>query len=116
MLPMINNYMDNLKFEVVSFNQSNNSEIIDILQDIIIYEVPTEYIQLIRIKYDNGKIMVLEGEEISSPLPIGRSISEKNVMEAFEGVDTIRIYIDTDLIELDIGRKTNDLLNDITPF
>jgi len=82
-----------------------------LIKEIDAKEIPTKYIDYIRIQYNDGNIVELTGEEISHPMPVNKEATWEHMEESFKKMKDVRIFINLTLLEEDVNQLIEDLLD-----
>lgn len=81
-----------------------------IVKEIDAKEIPAKYIEQILVQYYDGNIVELSGNEITHPIPLNRSASWETMENSFKKMKDVKVFINTDKLEIDINEKVEELL------
>ena len=71
--------------------------------------IPARYVEFLIVTYLDGSTVSLTGSELISPIPIHRDKPWSEMGSIFKKIKSIKLYIDTRTLELDVNRKIEDL-------
>ena len=81
-----------------------------IVKEIDAKEIPAKYIEQILVQYFDGNVVELSGSEIAHPIPLNRNASWENMESSFKKMKDVKVFINTDKLEVDINEKVEQLL------
>lgn len=81
-----------------------------IVKEIDAKEIPAEYIEQILVQYYDGNVVELSGDEIRHPIPLNRNASWEKMEDSFKKMRDVRVFINTDKLEMDINVLVEKLL------
>ncbi len=81
-----------------------------IVKEIDAQEVPSKYVQQILVQYYDGNIVELKGSELTYPIPMNKNASWEKMEESFKKMKDIKVFIDTDALEIDINELVEQYL------
>lgn len=81
-----------------------------IVKEIDAKEIPACFIESIIVQYYDGNVVELSGSELTHPIPMNRNIRQDIMEESFKKMRDVKIFINTDKLELSINEKVEDIL------
>ena len=98
------------KKTTTSFNVDNSTDRITkpsvfdrIVKEIDANEIPSKYIDQIRVQYHDGNVVELKGKELTHPIPVNTDASWEIMENEFKKMKEVKIFISTDQLETDIN-------------
>jgi hypothetical protein len=87
------------------------SPIADLIREIDITQVPFEFISHMEVKYNNGSVVRVDGDDITDPIIIlhSRPNNNKRFDTLFKNISNIKIYLDFRELEIDMDGYINDI-------
>jgi len=81
-----------------------------IVKEIDAREIPTRYVEQIVVQYYDGNVIELKGAELTHPIPVNRSATWETMEGSFKKMKDVRIFINTEKLEIDINAMVEDYL------
>ena len=108
--------MSNKKFTSFELSQALNDlsaeSVFDrLVKEVEAKEIPAKYIEYLTVFYKDGTSVELSGTELSNPIPVNKNASWEDMETAYNKVKTVRVFVDTKKLEIDITAQIDDLLN-----
>jgi hypothetical protein len=97
--------IDNTKSEY-----SKSSVFDRIIKEVDTNEIPTKYVDYIRIQYNDGNVVELAGKELSHPMPVNKNASMASMEEAFSKMKEVKIFVNIPQLESDVNFHLERLL------
>jgi hypothetical protein len=89
---------------------SNPSAFARIVKEIDVNEIPPKYIERVMVQYNNGKVVDLNGTELTKPIPITDGDSLEDMGDLFKKLRDIRVFVDMDKLEKDVDMQVERYL------
>jgi len=93
----------------LAIHGSNLLDYIDILRKLDSSRVPAKYVEKIIVTLKDESVVELSGEEFSEPLPVEGFIQWNKIKDMFDGVASMKMHLNLDLIEIELERKLEDI-------
>lgn len=101
-----------IKFELIPISSSDYTKELDqLLAEIIITEIPFNYIEKLRIEYISGKVSEIYKDDIKKHLPIPKSTQRR--ISNHSKISKIFIYLDNEKLNYDIEFEAIEIINKI---
>ena len=84
----------------------------DILKDVVMEEVPIEYITHIQLKLNNGNIIEFSQEELVGMKNANEVLKASGMEHLRDSVQDIEVFIDSSKIKSRVVKYVKNLLND----
>ena len=76
----------------------------------VFQSIPANFIKSISVKLANGSQVVLKGEELINPLPVANDFSWDKLVERFESIEDIQVFIDMPAIRENVVMNVKKIL------
>jgi len=80
------------------------------MEEITPVSIPSNFIKSISVKLANGSQVVLKGEELLNPLPVANDFSWDKLVERFESIEDIQVFIDMPAIRENVVMNVKKIL------
>jgi hypothetical protein len=81
-----------------------------VMEEITPVSIPSNFIKSISVKLANGSQVVLKGEELLNPLPVANDFSWDKLVERFESIEDIQVFIDMPAIRENVVMNVKKIL------
>ena len=81
-----------------------------VMEEITTVSIPSNFIKSISVKLANGSQVVLKGEELLNPLPVANDFSWDKLVERFESIEDIQVFIDMPAIRENVVMNVKKIL------
>ena len=81
-----------------------------VMEEITPVSIPSNFIKSISVKLANGSQVVLKGEELLNPLPVANDFSWDKLVERFESIEDIQVFIDMPAIRENVVINVKKIL------
>ena len=81
-----------------------------VMEEITPVSIPSNFIKSISVKLANGSQVVLKGEELLNPLPVANDFSWDKLVERFESIEDIKVFIDMPAIRENVVMNVKKIL------
>ena len=81
-----------------------------VMEEITPVSIPSNFIKSISVKLANGSQVVLKGEELLNPLPVANDFSWDKLVERFESIVDIQVFIDMPAIRENVVMNVKKIL------
>ena len=81
-----------------------------VMEEITPVSIPSNFIKIISVKLANGSQVVLKGEELLNPLPVANDFSWDKLVERFESIEDIQVFIDMPAIRENVVMNVKKIL------
>ena len=82
-----------------------------VMEEITPVSIPSNFIKSISVKLANGSQVVLKGEELLNPLPVANDFSWDKLVERFESIEDIQVFIDMPAIRENVVMNVKKILD-----
>lgn len=98
-----------IKFELIPISSTEQTKDFDqFLSEIVISEIPMEYIEKIKVEYQSGKVSEIHKKDIKRPMPLSK-IAKR--LSNYSKIDKISIYLDNERLNFDLENETQEILD-----
>jgi hypothetical protein len=87
------------------------SEFERIMEEIFPVSIPAQFVKSLVVKLNNGHSVVLKGEELLQPLPISNDLSWDKLVEQFDQIEDIEVFIDMPAIQNNVSYNVKQILS-----
>lgn len=81
-----------------------------VMEEVFPVSIPSNFIKSISVKLANGSQVVLKGEELLNPLPVANDFSWDKLVERFESIEDIQVFIDMPAIRENVVMNVKKIL------
>jgi len=81
-----------------------------VMEEVFPVSIPANFIKSISVKLANGSQVVLKGEELINPLPVANDFSWDKLVERFESIEDIQVFIDMPAIRENVVMNVKKIL------
>ena len=81
-----------------------------VMEEITPVSIPSNFIKSISVKLANGSQVILKGEELLNPLPVANDFSWDKLVERFESIEDIQVFIDMPAIRENVVMNVKKIL------
>lgn len=81
-----------------------------IVQEIIIDEIPTKYIENILVHYHDGNIVDVPGRDLVQSIPINEETDWDKMEVIFKKMSDVRIFLNTEKLEENVDDLVEELI------
>ena len=81
-----------------------------VMEEITPVSIPSNFIKSLSVKLANGSQVVLKGEELLNPLPVANDFSWDKLVERFESIEDIQVFIDMPAIRENVVMNVKKIL------
>lgn len=81
-----------------------------VMEEITPVSIPSNFIKSISVKLANGSQVVLKGDELLNPLPVANDFSWDKLVERFESIEDIQVFIDMPAIRENVVLNVRKIL------
>ena len=82
-----------------------------VMEDIFPVSIPSAFVKSISVKLANGQHVVLKGDELLNPLPVANDFSWDRLVEQFDAIEDIQVFIDMPAIRQNVVMNVKKILN-----
>jgi len=82
-----------------------------VMEEIFPVSIPSAFVKSISVKLANGQQVVLKGEELLNPLPVANDFSWDKLVEQFDAIEDIQVFIDMPAIRQNVVMNVKKILN-----
>ena len=83
-----------------------------VMEEIFPVSIPSAFVKSISVKLANGQQVVLKGDELLNPLPVANDFSWDKLVEQFDAIEDIQVFIDMPAIRQNVVMNVKKILND----
>jgi hypothetical protein len=87
------------------------SEFERIMEEIFPVSIPAQFVKSLVVKLKNGGTVVLKGDELLQPLPISNDLSWDKLVEQFDSIEDIEVFIDMPAIQNNVAFNVKQILS-----
>ena len=73
-----------------------------VMEEIFPVSIPSAFVKSISVKLANGQHVVLKGDELLNPLPVANDFSWDRLVEQFDAIEDIQVFIDMPAIRQNV--------------
>ena len=82
-----------------------------VMEEIFPVSIPSAFVKSISVKLANGQQVVLKGDELVNPLPVANDFSWDKLVEQFDAIEDIQVFIDMPAIRQNVVMNVKKILN-----
>tara|TARA_B100000035_G_C21011656_1_gene559902 strand:- start:118 stop:468 length:351 start_codon:yes stop_codon:yes gene_type:complete len=82
-----------------------------VMEEIFPVSIPSAFVKSISVKLSNGQQVVLKGDELLNPLPVANDFSWDKLVEQFDAIEDIQVFIDMPAIRQNVVMNVKKILN-----
>jgi len=82
-----------------------------VMEEIFPVSIPSAFVKSISVKLANGQQVVLKGDELLNPLPVANDFSWDKLVEQFDAIEDIQVFIDMPAIRQNVVMNVKKILN-----
>ena len=82
-----------------------------VMEEIFPVSIPSAFVKRISVKLANGQHVVLKGDELLNPLPVANDFSWDRLVEQFDAIEDIQVFIDMPAIRQNVVMNVKKILN-----
>jgi len=84
-----------VRFEIIPIAlEQYHVPIAKFLRDVNITTIPSDYIKYIEVKYKNGKIIKVNGVDITEPIKIRKYKDTRTLENLFKNISHVKVFLD----------------------
>ena len=82
-----------------------------VMEEIFPVSIPSAFVKSISVKLANVQHVVLKGDALLNPLPVANDFSWDRLVEQFDAIEDIQVFIDMPAIRQNVVMNVKKILN-----
>ena len=82
-----------------------------IMEEIFPMSIPAQFVKNLVVKLNNGQSVILKGDELLQPLPVSNDLSWDKLVEQFDRIEDIEVFIDMPAIQNNVAFNVKQILS-----